>query len=475
VGYLNPSFEGTGGPFVKGPLGDADFRLVTTAAGTLSVELDPEFEAQHSQRREWAKRRLRSRSRRSAVLMLLAFAGATEALLGSVHSARSPSVTTMLALLAAYALASNVKFEVRTVLAYPTQLVLVPMLFALPLSWVPLFVAAGLLLGQTPELVRVSPERALLVAPNALHSLGPVIVLALAGERSPNLHDWPLYLAALGAQFLFDGCAQGAHQWYVEGITPRSLMPSMRWAFLVDTALAPIGLAIAFAADGRPLSVLLVLPLLALLAEFARERRVRIDHALELSHAYRGTALLLGDVVEADDAYTGSHSRDVVTLVLAVCDELGLDARERRDAEFAALLHDVGKIKIPSEIINKPARLDDEERALIETHTVEGERMLTRVGGILANVGRVVRSCHEDWDGTGYPDGLAAEDIPLAARIVRCCDAFSAMTTDRPYRRALPVAVAVAELRRCSGTDFDPVVVNALVAVVEKGSDPVGV
>jgi putative nucleotidyltransferase with HDIG domain len=449
--------------------------LVTTAAGTLSVELDPEFEAQHSQRREWAKRRLRSRSRRSAVLMLLAFAAAAEALLASVHSNRSPSVTTMTALLVAYALASNVKFEVRTVLAYPTQLVLVPMLFALPLGWVPLFVVAGLLLGQIPELVRVSPERALLVAPNALHSLGPVIVLAIAGERSPNLDDWPLYLAALGAQFLFDGCAQGAHQWYVEGVTPRSLMPSMRWAFLVDTALAPIGLAIAFAADGRPLSVLLVLPLLALLAEFARERRVRIDHALELSHAYRGTALLLGDVVEADDAYTGSHSRDVVTLVLAVCDQLGLDARDRRDAEFAALLHDVGKIKIPSEIINKPARLDDEERALIETHTVEGERMLTQVGGILANVGRVVRSCHEDWDGTGYPDGLAAEEIPLAARIVRCCDAFSAMTTDRPYRRALPVAVAVAELRRCAGTDFDPAVVDALVSVVEKGSDPVGV
>jgi HD-GYP domain-containing protein (c-di-GMP phosphodiesterase class II) len=448
---------------------------VTTAAGTVGAELDPEFEAQHSQRREWAKRRLRSRSRGSAIVLLLAFAAATEALVSSVHSTRSPSITAMLALLVAYALASNVKFEVRTVLAYPTQLVLVPMLFALPLSWVPLFVAAGLLLGQIPELVRVSPERALLVAPNALHSLGPVTVLALAGERAPNLHDWPLYLAALAAQFLFDGVAQGAHQWYVEGVTPRSLLPSMRWAFLVDTALAPIGLAVAFAAADRPLSVLLVLPLLALLAEFARERRVRIDHALELSHAYRGTALLLGDVVEADDAYTGSHSRDVVSLVLAVSDRLGLDARQRRDAEFAALLHDVGKIKIPSEIINKPARLDDEERALIEKHTVEGEQMLTQVGGILANVGRVIRSCHEDWDGSGYPDGLAGTRIPLAARIVRCCDAFSAMTTDRPYRRALPVAVAVAELRRCAGTDFDPTVVDALVAVVEKGSDPVRV
>ena len=372
----------------------------------------------------------------------------------------------MAGLLLAYALASNVKFEVRTVLAYPTQLVLVPMLFALPLGWVPPFVAAGLLLGQIPELVRVSPGRALLVAPNAVHSLGPVTVLALAGERAPTLRDWPLYFAALAAQFFLDGCAQGAHQWYVEHVTPRSLLPSMRWAFLVDTTLAPIGLALAFAAEGRPLAILLVLPLLGLLAEFARERRVRIDHALELSQAYRGTALLLGDVVEADDAYTGSHSRDVVSLVLAVCDKLGLDARDRRDAEFAALLHDVGKIKIPAEIINKPGPLDPDERTVIETHTVQGERMLTQVGGILGNVGRVVRSCHEDWDGTGYPDGLTETEIPLAARIVRCCDAFSAMTTDRSYRRALPVSVALAELRRCAGTDFDPAVVDALDAVV---------
>jgi HD-GYP domain-containing protein (c-di-GMP phosphodiesterase class II) len=84
----------------------------------------------------------------------------------------------------------------------------------------------------------------------------------------------------------------------------------------------------------------------------------------------------------------------------------------------------------------------------------------------LGNVGRIVRSCHEDWDGTGYPDGLEAEDIPLVARIVRACDAFSAMTTDRPYREARPVDEAVAELRRCSGTDFDPAVVEALVASV---------
>jgi HD-GYP domain-containing protein (c-di-GMP phosphodiesterase class II) len=145
---------------------------------------------------------------------------------------------------------------------------------------------------------------------------------------------------------------------------------------------------------------------------------------------------------------------------------LRVEGRDRRDAEFAALLHDVGKIKIPSEIINKPGKLTAEEFELIKTHTVEGERLLSQVGGLLGNVGRIVRSSHEDWDGSGYPDGLSGEQIPLVARIVRCCDAFSAMTTDRSYRKALPVAEAVAELRRCSGTDFDPAVVEALIAAV---------
>jgi HD-GYP domain-containing protein (c-di-GMP phosphodiesterase class II) len=237
----------------------------------------------------------------------------------------------------------------------------------------------------------------------------------------------------------------------------------MSWVFLVDAALAPVGLALAAVGNyGFALAV----PLVGLLSFFARERLVRIDHALELSSAYRGTALLLGDVVEADDSYTGSHSRHVVDLVLATCDRLGVSPGERRDAEFVALLHDVGKIRIPSEIINKPGALDERERAIIETHTIEGEQMLERVGGVLGDVGRVVRSCHERWDGAGYPDRLVGEQIPLVARIVCACDAFSAMTTDRPYRKAMSHDDAVAELMRCSGTQFDPTVVAALASVV---------
>jgi putative nucleotidyltransferase with HDIG domain len=173
-------------------------------------------------------------------------------------------------------------------------------------------------------------------------------------------------------------------------------------------------------------------------------------------------------VIEADDGYTGAHSRDVVSLTVAVAGELGLDACGRRDAELTALLHDVGKIRISKELVNKPGPLTADERTVMETHTVEGEALLSQVGGLLGEVGTIVRSHHERFDGTGYPDGLAGDEIPLVARIVSCCDAYSAMTTDRPYRAALPQATALAELEAQAGTQFDPAVVAALVRVVTR-------
>ena len=215
-----------------------------------------------------------------------------------------------------------------------------------------------------------------------------------------------------------------------------------------------------------PPAVVCALPLLILVRVFARERRGRLGQTLELSHAYRGTVFLLGDVVEADDHYTGTHSRAVVDLVLAVCDRLGLDPTSRRNAEFVGLLHDIGKIRIPNSIINKPGPLGPEERAIVNTHTIEGQQLLERVGGLLSDIGWLVRSCHERWDGAGYPDGLAGEEIPIIARIVYCCDAFDAMTTPRPYRTPCSVDEALDELRRNAGTQFDPTIVEVLEAVV---------
>ena len=435
---------------------------MTTAAATY----DPEVDQHIGVVREDETSGMRGRTLWSSLLFATGFLAVAAVLPFALESSRTPSALTVVALIVAYAAASHARFEVGTGLFLPTGLIFVPMLFLLPLGWVPAAICAGLLLGAATDLLRrgLPLERILIVPLNSWYSIGPVLVLALAGERGPQLSDWPIYVAALAAQCAVDYAIQAPHQRFVNGV-PFSLMARyMSWAFLIEAALAPVGLLVALVAVDHPVALTFVLPLLGLLYVFAHERQVRIAHALELSHAYRGTALLLGDVVEADDAYTGLHSRDVVSLVLDVCDGLGVGGRDRRDAEFAALLHDVGKIKIPSEIINKPGKLTDDEFELIKTHTVEGERLLSQVGGLLGNVGQIVRSCHEDWDGTGYPDGLRGEDIPLVARIVRCCDAFSAMTTDRSYRKAMSVAEAIAELRRCSGTDFDPTVVDALTA-----------
>jgi putative nucleotidyltransferase with HDIG domain len=210
-----------------------------------------------------------------------------------------------------------------------------------------------------------------------------------------------------------------------------------------------------------------------LLALFARGRHERMKGLIELNNAYRGTALVLGDVVEADDGYTGQHSRGVVALALAVGDRLALNPEQRRNLEFGALLHDVGKIAIPKEIINKSGKLDPQEWEIITTHTLEGQKVLDRVGGFMHEVGLIVRSHHERWDGRGYPDGLAGEAIPLEARIISCCDTWNAMRTDRSYRHALSHEVARAELVANAGHQFDPQIVAAFLELIEdEPSDP---
>jgi HD-GYP domain-containing protein (c-di-GMP phosphodiesterase class II) len=381
---------------------------------------------------------------------------------------RSPAVTLLFVVL--YGVASRIEFDVASGCAAPLQLVLVPMLYVLPPGWVPLLVVAGLLVGKLPSIVSHTrhPDRAIVAVGNSWHALGPALVFGLAHLGTPRWSDGPVLIAALAAQFATDLVGTVAREWLRLGEIPRLSVRLLGPVYLTDLCLSPIGLAIAFAAVGHPAAALIALPLGGLLMFFARDRRARMAAAVELSHAYRGTALLLGDVVEADDAYTGSHSRDVVELVMAVGPRMALDEDQLRRLEFAALLHDVGKIAIPNEIINKPGPLTDEERAIINTHTIEGEKMLLNVGGVLAEVGRIVRSCHERFDGLGYPDGLAGEDIPVEARIVACCDAFNAMTTDRPYRAALPLAEAIGELRAHRGTQFDPQVVDALLDIHAK-------
>jgi HD-GYP domain-containing protein (c-di-GMP phosphodiesterase class II) len=444
--------------------------MATAAATTGSATLDPADQRVVEERRARRLHRLARRERMSLLVSAGAFLVCALLMAGLIPTDRSPGAVATLLLVCVYALAFRLDFEIGTGSAVPTQLVLVPMLFVLPTGIVPIAVAAGVTLGSLTEYAggTLHFERIFLRLVNCWHAIGPALVLAAAGEPAPNLSDWPLYLVALAAQFTLDYGSAALREWSALGVAPKVQFRAMGWVYMIDSGLATVGLAVAFATVDSPYGVILAVPLVGLLSVFARDRRVRIDHELELRDAYRGTAFLLGDVVEADDGYTGEHSRDVVALTLAVADELDLSERERRDAEFAALLHDVGKIRIPNEIINKPGKLTDEEWELMKQHTIEGERLLHRVGGLLGEIGRIVRSCHERHDGAGYPDGLAGDEIPLVARIVACCDAYNAMTTDRSYRKALSQNEAVAELRRSAGTQFHPDVVEALVAVAER-------
>jgi putative nucleotidyltransferase with HDIG domain len=410
--------------------------------------------------------------RRGELIVAVGFALAA-ALVLALQGGGVGAVSIPLAALYVVAMAAigAVRFDIGAGFTVPTQALFVPMLFALPAGLAPIIVAPALALGMLPSILagRVPVSRLLTVPGNSCFTLGPALVLVLFSDHRPD-GRWGVLILALAAQFLCDFLANAVRERVRGGITIRELAAEIRQVYIFDVALASLGLAVAIAAVSRQWVVALVVPLFGVLWWFSEERRARLDQLIELNDAYRGTALLLGDVVEADDTYTGAHCKDVVGLALDVARELGLDLEHQRSVEFGALLHDIGKIAVPKAIVNKPGKLDPSEWEIIKTHTVEGQRMLDRVGGFMGKVGRIVRSHHERWDGGGYPDGLSGEEIALEARIISCCDAFNAMTTTRPYRRAMSVATARTELVKHSGTQFDPRVVEALLAVVSSGA-----
>ena len=433
----------------------------------------PALNAATERRYEETLERRRSKSDRrellGAIVLSTGFTAAAVALALLATPARDLNPLLALAFAAAYALAVRIEFTTGTHFAVPTQLVFVPMLLLLPTPLVPLILALANAAMAAYDVRRgLSAGRLLFSPADAMFALAPAVVLVVGDAQTPGWEHLPVYLVALAAQLGFEMLDYVLRGRFFHGMRAGEVVAEMRLTNRVDILLAPIGLLAAIAAADAPLGALLVMTLIPLLRGFERERQARIDHGLELSRAYRGTALLLRDLLEEDDEYTGHHTEDVVELSVQVAEEMGLDEDTVRATEMGALLHDIGKIAVPDEIINKPGPLDDEEWAIMKTHTVVGERMLQQVGGLLSSVGLVVRASHERWDGGGYPDGLAGEAIPLAARIVSACDAFNAMTTDRSYRKALPLEVAIDELHRNAGSQFAPDVVVALVAVVTR-------
>jgi diguanylate cyclase (GGDEF)-like protein len=213
---------------------------------------------------------------------------------------------------------------------------------------------------------------------------------------------------------------------------------------------------------------------LHLFAGLAHQAKLAIDsaeHYKRLERTFLSTVAALANALEANDAYTSSHARWITDMALLVGSSLGLEREALRRLELGALFHDIGKIGVPSEILQKAGPLTEEERTIVEFHPELGERILAPIER-LADVRPIVRACHERWDGLGYPDGRAGDEIPIEARIVLVCDAFHAMVTDRPYRKALSSDLALERLRKAAGSQFDPGVVEAFVGLYEAGSAP---
>jgi HD-GYP domain-containing protein (c-di-GMP phosphodiesterase class II) len=182
----------------------------------------------------------------------------------------------------------------------------------------------------------------------------------------------------------------------------------------------------------------------------------------DLERTFTTTLAALTSTVEAKDDYTANHGQDVAELTERVALRMGLVSTQARDVRYAAMLHDVGKIAVPSEILCKPGKLTAEEWVVMRSHAAVGGELVGRIEAF-AHLAPAVRASHERWDGAGYPDGLAGERIPLAARIIAACDTYDAIVTDRPYRPARTPAQASAELRRVAGSQLDRCAVDALL------------
>ncbi len=229
-----------------------------------------------------------------------------------------------------------------------------------------------------------------------------------------------------------------------------------------------VGALVALIDDGREFDD----RQLRLMAGLAHQAKLAIEsanHYRGLERTFLSTVASLANALEANDAYTSSHARWITDMALLVGRALRLDRDALKRLELGALFHDVGKIGVPSDILRKPGPLTDEELAIVKGHPELGERILAPIDR-LADVRPIVRACHERWDGLGYPDGKSGAEIPIEARIVLVCDAFHAMVTDRPYRKALSEEEAIRRLRDAAGTQLDPAIVDTFVGLHSAGA-----
>ncbi|TMK95521.1 MAG: diguanylate cyclase [Actinobacteria bacterium] len=547
----------------------------------------------------------------------------------AIHALGAHDVDPLLAasMVGMYAFVARlIKFPIGAGYVVPSYLVLVPMLLLLPPGLVPLLTAGGLLLGTLIKSLarRAERERVLMSIPDAWHALGPAVVLVAAGPVHGGVHAALVYAAAFAAGCMVDLTSATVREAAIQGLRSHLQLRVIALVWLVDAALAPLGLLVAHAAVHERADLLLILPVNGLLLALSRERNARIaqahrrlealltdpltklgnrrklsadlearfakastsaplvlalfdldgfkgyndtfghlagdallarlgvklkaaveehgsayrlggdefcvllsapaqelgrglaaavdalkesgerfavgasygavalpaeaanlEHAIQLADermyerkrgrpSNRGEEVreVLGSIIHANRPALEAHSSEVGRLCLRVGIRLGLTGEALLELEHAGALHDIGKVGIPDTILAKVTPLSEAESEYVRRHTLLGERMLAAIPA-LRGVAALVRSSHERWDGGGYPDGLAGEQIPLGSRVIAACDAYEAMRSERPYRARLGHGAACEELRRASGLQFDPDVVQALLTeLAEAGEAP---
>ena len=283
-------------------------------------------------------------------------------------------------------------------------------------------------------------------------------------------------LALLGFMLMYTG---GVHSHILPIFVAPAVFMAAAYGFRAGAAIALFTAATASLPlfingwDSYYARTLLVLAVATMLCAYipARVRRALLNEyetrRRQQEESYVATIGALAATLDAKDRYTEAHSRETAELAVNVGKRLGLQGDGLRLLEYGALLHDIGKIGIPGYILQKPGPLTPEEFAIMREHPVIGERILASVP-FLAPLGPIVRAEHERWNGSGYPDGLKGEEIPIEARIIHACDAFHAMASDRSYRKALPLTEIVAEFRKETGHQFDPRVVDVMLQLIEQ-------
>jgi putative nucleotidyltransferase with HDIG domain len=387
-----------------------------------------------------------------------AMAGLLLALHATTQVSLAPVIVGLLAVGVAESMSTSLRESVRVSLV--NIVVLVVVIVAGP--WVAVLATLG---AAVPIAFQATDMRAARVAFNAgqfvFSAAAAGLVYELVAVRVPTFPSWQtllaIALAALGYSLVNHALVAGV----ISLTGPDRFSDALRTmgpTLVMQVPYVGIAVLIAVVLQRASLGALLLMAVPVLIARFSLLAFQRLDESFD----QMVTSIV--DAIEMKDLYTRGHSERVSKLSVLVAEHLGLPYDERRLVRYAALLHDVGKVGVPLCIINKPGPLDDDEFEHIKRHPSIGAEILHDVD-FLQPALDVVRYHHERLDGRGYPYGVSADELDLLVRIVTAVDAFDAMTSTRSYRRALSVADATAELRRCTGRQFDAIVVEALAEV----------